>query len=105
MIAHLPKLPLVSVGAVLLIAFPAAALLLYVNLVVAATFVQTSNGNLIYVALPIAFAALAIGAPVVGFRRSIRRDQSVGRSVRRAVLACLILNVLVLPISVGAMSM
>ena len=40
----------------------------------------------------------------VGFRRS-RRDQSVARSVRRAVLVCLILNVLVLPFSVGAMSM
>jgi hypothetical protein len=82
-----------------------AAPLLFLNLIVAANFVLVSDGNWLYTAGPIVFLTLTVAAPVAAFQISAARVRSTALAIRRGALASVALNLLMLPISIGAMAM
>lgn len=103
--AHTPRLALVSAAGALFSALLASVLLLF-NLLVAASLIQTGvSGSEPYVAVPIAFITVALPAPVIVFRRSIRRQHSAAVAIRRAALTSIGVSLLMLPFSFGAVSM
>lgn len=83
----------------------AAALLLYIGVAIAASYLQSGNHVSTAVELAVAYLVLATGVPALAAFRAVGQGSALPLVVRRAAVASLAFNALLLPIGIGSLAM